>query len=54
MGQKTEIAQQVSSTVQNIAVTIPAVIGGCWALHTYIYEHPSFYEKGGELVNIPV
>ena len=38
-----------ASGVQNIAVVVGLVIGGWWALKTFVFQNPAFYESGGEV-----
>lgn len=53
MGKRAETFQQLATGVQSIAVIIAAIIGAWWALRTYVFEHPKFYEEGGEVASVP-
>jgi len=54
MATRAETFQQVTAAVQSIAVVIAALIGGWWALRTYVFEHPKFYEEGTEVAGVPI
>lgn len=41
-----ETFQKITAAIQSIAVTIGLVVGGWWALKTFIYQNPAFYETG--------
>lgn len=41
---------KIASGVQNIAVAIGLAIGAWWALQTFLFQNPAFYEQGTEVV----
>ena len=47
-----ETFSNISSGVQSIAVTIGLIIGGWWALQTFIFQNPAFYERGSQVAGI--
>jgi hypothetical protein len=47
-------ATQIASVLQSIAVMIAACVGGWWAVRTYEFEHPRFYEEGIEAAGVPL
>ena len=44
-----ESFSKIASGIQSIAVVIGLVIGGWWALKTFIFQNPAFYEQGSEV-----
>ncbi|CAN7790977.1 hypothetical protein LJR034_009108 [Caballeronia sp. LjRoot34] len=44
-----ESFSKISSGIQSLAVVIGLMIGAWWALHTYIFQNPAYYERGGEV-----
>jgi hypothetical protein len=53
MGKKSETFQQFTGGIQNVVFIVAALIGGWWALRTYVFEHPGFHEKGSEFAGVP-
>jgi hypothetical protein len=45
-----ETFSKIASGIQSIAVVVGLAVGGWWALNTFIFQNPTFYEKGGEVV----
>ena len=41
-----ESFSKITSGIQSIAVVIALVVGGWWALKTFTYQNPAFYEWG--------
>lgn len=44
----------MTAAIQNIALTIAALIGAYWAAKTYMFEHPKFYQNGAEVAGVPI
>src|ERR1700692_880700 len=44
-----ESFSKISSRIQSLAVVIGLMIGAWWALKTYIFQNPAYYEQGVEV-----
>ena len=39
---------KVASGIQNVALVLGLAVGGWWALSTFVFQNPAFYERGSE------
>ena len=54
MGTKASTFQQIAVGLQGVVFVIVALVGGWWGLRTWNFEHPRFYEEGGEVAGVPL
>jgi hypothetical protein len=43
-----ETFSKIAGGIQSIAVVIGLIVGGWWALMTFVFQNPAFYEQGIE------
>ncbi len=47
MAGKPELFSHIASGIQSIVLSIAVIVGGWWAMQTFVFQNPSFYEEGG-------